>query len=165
MSVVNKRDIGNLDRNIAEVRVRLRLTLPMAKMLLERCPSLGRVILTNTSRSLTPPHVVKLLDDRKIAVDVDLRTQGRPAELSLSQAEHINALRGRGWSYRELGRKFGVSHTEIANVCHGRVQFKRRRDEYANSRVPGFAAPSRTNASAPPPSGAPCSGRSAVGTN
>lgn len=128
--VVTKQDIAELRRDLTDVRIQLWFTMPMARKLLARCPSLERVIFTNTARSLTPPRVLELLKRKKIVVKVDLRTQGRPVELTRAQLGRIRLLREQGWSYRELAEEFGVSHMTIANVCNGVTICKRYREEY-----------------------------------
>ena len=130
MIIKTKSDVRELPSGTRKVRVQLRLTVPMIYSMLDRCPRLNCVVLTNTAYDQTSDCAFRLLETKGIRVEREVEGQGRPVELSREQVERIESLRVMGCSYRKIAELIGVSHSTVARVCRGELVGKRWREEY-----------------------------------
>lgn len=124
------RDIGALPPEARTVRIVRFLSGRGARLLLERCPKLRRVILTRTARRSINRRTLECLQAGGVDVIQDYSGQGRPVKFSRRDLKRMIELRGRGWSHEKIASKLGISTSAVSRALAGHTKFCRWGEDY-----------------------------------
>jgi len=127
-------DIRELPRSAEEIRIVNVLTLRTAKLLLNRCPRVKRVILTRTARKRASEATVKYLIAKNVDVICDYAKQGRPVKFSRTDLVKMIQMRRKGFTYKEIAARVGVSPLTVLRALKGHTKFNRWSEDYNGKR-------------------------------
>jgi len=128
-----KGDISKIPSTATVVRIQNHLTLSMAEALIQRCPQLEKVILTNWAAKKATQKSLAFLAMKRIGIEHDKRTQGMPVKLTREQVAEIKASLAdpkRTQTQAEIAEKYGVSAMTVSRIKRGLIKFLRWRSEY-----------------------------------
>jgi hypothetical protein len=125
-------DINRIPQHSRKVYIVGHLSFNRAKLLLERCPNLEKVVLTRTVKKNASRKALRYFFKRGVGVITDYSGRGRPVGFSRQALVEMRTMRENGFTYSEIAAAIGVSMQTVRRALNGSIKFIRWREDYYN---------------------------------